>query len=69
MSEPSVIDLDLFRDLLDKQVRDGEITRAEAVRCWQIHGAPMLRWQKQQAARKRAESAVRAQLGETDDTR
>lgn len=48
--EPSVIDLDLFRDLLARQVQRGEITRAEAERCWQIHAVPEIRWRERQQA-------------------
>jgi len=41
---PSVIDPALFRELLAEQVLRGEITDAEAVRCWRIHGLPVERW-------------------------
>ncbi len=60
-TEPSVIDLGLFRDLLVGQVRRGEITNAEAVRCWQIHAVPMLPWQKKQQVRAAITTAM---LGE-----
>jgi hypothetical protein len=46
--EPSVVDPVLLRQLLVEQVQRGEITDAEAIRCWNIHALPMVRWQRQQ---------------------
>jgi len=40
---PSVIDTDLFRELLAEQVKRGEITLTEALRCWLIHAVPVIR--------------------------
>lgn len=44
---PSVIDPDLLRELLGEQVGNGEITRAEAVQCWNLHALPVLLWERE----------------------
>jgi hypothetical protein len=46
--EPSVVDPALLRSLLVEQIQRGEITDAEAIRCWNIHALPMVWWQRQQ---------------------
>ena len=53
--EPSVVDVDLFRELLAEQVQCGEITNAEARRCWQIHAVPVILWRRAEQARMRAQ--------------
>lgn len=50
MTEPSVTDLPLFRRLLIEQYQRGEITAAEAVRCWRIHAWPMINWRARSTA-------------------
>jgi hypothetical protein len=47
-TEPSVVDLAVFRQLLLEQVQRHEITAAEAVRCWLIHAQPMIAWRAAQ---------------------
>lgn len=46
MSERLVVSLTLFRNLLIEQYRRGEITAAEAIRCWQMNAAPEIAWRK-----------------------